>query len=345
MLEIPTGILADLVRYKSVVVLGCFISGASFFIVLLNPEAYWSYVIWAILSAVCTTLNSGSMDAFLYDCVQSDVKEKYSQILGRISAIAMITQAVTILLGGYLADRLGFNALLILSGAGGLMQAAVLSTIHIQSVNQSGLTGQDRSAINQGITIMMASIKKLAFEPKVRVLLVFAMQGFVLSQIVNTVYQPFLADAGFQRDTHIALFSAIALILTGSSALVFGAVKHSLPDRTWFQFLLLGYTCSLIGMYWHASAMVCFMFFFVINGAADVFLMESINRNITAETRATVLSTQNQAGSILFALIAVWLGTAIDHFGINLLALLFGILTGLLSMYLVTRYHTYIAAD
>src|SRR5574340_31222 len=85
-LEIPTGVLADFWSRKRVIVLGHLISALSFFIVLINPKVYVTYVIWSVLSAVCTTLNSGSYDAYIYDTVKGINPDDYPRVLSRLSA-------------------------------------------------------------------------------------------------------------------------------------------------------------------------------------------------------------------------------------------------------------------
>jgi hypothetical protein len=81
-----------------------------------------------VLSAICTTLNSGSVSAFIYETMQVIDVNRYPQVLSRISAISLITRAVSMVIGGILADQIGFNAALLISGIGGLLQTAVHAT-------------------------------------------------------------------------------------------------------------------------------------------------------------------------------------------------------------------------
>lgn len=182
LLEIPTGVLADNWSRKRVIVIGYLISGLSFFIVLIKPEAYITYIIWSVLSAICTTLNSGSVDAFIYDTVQEINPDYYPKVLSRVSAISLITQAISFSIGGWLSDSFGFRYVLLLSGIGGLLQTLIISTTLetlVKSKEKSVELRSFRSLMQQFVQQILNSFSILFGQVKVRTMLIYGILVFV----------------------------------------------------------------------------------------------------------------------------------------------------------------------
>jgi MFS family permease len=75
LLEVPTGYIADLFGRKLSVVLGSFISGVSFTI-LLFADSYWSLVLFEVVLALACSLVSGAEDAILYESIPEGVSRK-----------------------------------------------------------------------------------------------------------------------------------------------------------------------------------------------------------------------------------------------------------------------------
>ena len=165
---------------------------------LIRPEAYLTYLVWAVLSAICTTLNSGSVSAFIYETMQVFDVNRYPQVLSRISAISLITRAVSMVIGGILADQIGFNAALLISGIGGLLQTAVFATTVEPPRRKAIQTLEGNPPISQQfLTQIQASFSILFKNEKVRSLLISGIMYFVIAQFTAVIFQPYLAELGF----------------------------------------------------------------------------------------------------------------------------------------------------
>ena len=117
LLEIPTGIFADRFGLKRSVVLGHLISAASCFPVALFPRAYGVFLLWSVLSALCTTLNSGSVEALQYHSLRDLSREaEYTKLRGRLAAIGGVTMPVGAFVGGVLCETIGFGWVVALGG-------------------------------------------------------------------------------------------------------------------------------------------------------------------------------------------------------------------------------------
>ncbi len=326
-LEIPTGALADLWSYKKTITIGYFISGMSFFIVLIRPEAYLTYLVWAVLSAICTTLNSGSVSAFIYETMQVIDVNRYPQVLSRISAISLITRAVSMVIGGILADHIGFNAALLISGIGGLLQTAVHATT-VEPARRKVVQFLEGSQpiFQRFITQIKNSFSILFKNEKVRFLLIYGIMYFVIAEFTAVIFQPYLAELGFSTKSQVALFSAGSLFLMAASAMLCGRNKTRRNEVKLLIGTSAGLCLGLVLIFLPKLGIPAFILLYACIGAVEIILADMLNRFIPSENRATVLSAQNQLSSLSYACAALLLGAAMDSLGIKLSALITGIL-------------------
>lgn len=337
-LEIPTGVLADLWSCKKTIMIGYFISGISFFIVLINPNTYNIYIIWSVLSAVCTTLNSGSVSAFTYDTMQEINPEKYPRVLSRISAISLTTQAITVIIGGLLSDRIGFNTALLISGIGGLLQALVFTmTIEPTKIKDTISVIVKEPIVQQFVEKIKSSFSVLFNKSEVRFLLFYGTLVFILSEFVRVIFQPYFSDMGYSTNSQIALFSAGSLIVMALSSLIVGKVKNRFNEGYLLLILSACLCLPLLLLKFTFLGVPVFIVFFFAVGGGGIVLSDIMNRLIPSESRATILSAQNQIGSISYSIVAVLIGLFIDQVGIKISALFIGLGSILIFLLLFSR--------
>jgi len=347
-LEIPTGVLADLWSYKKTITIGYFISGISFFIVLIRPEAYPTYIFWAILSAVCTTLNSGSVSAFTYETMRVIDADRYPEVLSRISAISLLTQAVSMVIGGVLADKIGFNAALLISGIGGLLQTAVFATTIEPPRRKAIQTSEGNQPISQQFLTQIKSSFSILFKnEKVRFLLIFGIMYFVIAGFTAVIFQPYLAELGFSTKSQIALFSAGSLFVMAASAILCGHIKNHKNEIKLLVGVSIGLCLALVLIFLPKFGIPAFILLYLCIGADEIILSDMLNRFIPSENRATVLSAQNQLNSLSYTCVAVLLGKAMDSLGIQVSALITGFLLmiGFSILFLHNNFKEHISTD
>lgn len=337
-LEIPTGALADLWSLKKTITIGYLISGLSFFIVLINPEAFLTYIIWSILSAVCTTLNSGSVSAFTYNTMQEIDSEQYPKVLSRISAISLFTQATTIIIGGILSDQIGFNAALLISGIGGILQTIIFATtVEPHKPQTQNLSGGNRSIIQQFSNQIKVSFSVLFQHRDVRFFLFYGIIFFIIAEFTGVIFQPYLAELGFSTKSVIGFFSAGSLLIMAISSLFIGRIKTRKNEINLLMVITAGLCISLILLIFPQFGIPAFIILYFCIGAAWIVLSDIMNRLIPSERRATILSAQNQLSSISYAFMAILAGVAIDSLGIKSSSLIIGLIFALSFLFLFSR--------
>jgi len=171
----------------------------------------------------------------------------------------------------------------------------------------------------------------------VRFLLFYGVLVFILSEFVGVIFQPYFSDMGYSTNSQIALFSAGSLIVMALSSLIVGKVKNRFNEG---YLLLILSTCLCLPLlllkFTFLGVPIFIMFFFAIGGGGIV-LSDIMNRLIPSESRATILSAQNQIGSISYSIVAVLIGLFIDQVGIKISAFFIGLGSFLIFLLLFSR--------
>lgn len=101
-MEIPTGVFADMVGRKWAVFLSCVLFTIAMVGTILSTT-YLAFLVVTLLNSLVNSLYSGSMEALLYDTLKQEGKEKEFDIwTSRMEAITWIGLFVSSVLGGYM---------------------------------------------------------------------------------------------------------------------------------------------------------------------------------------------------------------------------------------------------
>ncbi len=107
--EIPSGILADKIGRKKLVVISCILQCFEFF-TLVYANNFWHFAIITFSSGIGSALSSGAFNALLYDSLKCGNREsELERICGTMNAMDFAAALIAALCGGYLAFRFGFT--------------------------------------------------------------------------------------------------------------------------------------------------------------------------------------------------------------------------------------------
>jgi len=127
--EMPTGILADRWSRKWLLVISSFFH-ASAYLIWIFSHNFWMFLSGYALRGTGGVLESGTKQAFLYDHLKNQGKEKeFEKITGRIWVITTVSFLATALVAGWLVDRFSFALVLILSVISNLLGAIIMMLI------------------------------------------------------------------------------------------------------------------------------------------------------------------------------------------------------------------------
>lgn len=332
LLEIPSGVLADLWSRKWVVTIGHTISGLSFLVVLLAPRSYVIFIIWSVLSAVCTALNSGTMTAIIYDTLkQEDQEDVFYKVQSNITILILFSQTISIVIGGWIASTLSFNVTLVFSSAAGLLQAALLATLNEPDISSGKKKNLEAKSINRSwepfLQHFKESIRFMLSSRNFLSLSLYSILGFIAISVFGTILQPYLAGSGWNSYLEVSLliaainlFTMLALFLVRKQSGAFSQNRwlYGLPILIAFVFITAGFTQGLWVILLLAILSILLELF-------QLIMNTRINQITPSEKRATILSTQNQMNSLSYSLVAVAIGSVIDKGGLGSISIGLGI--------------------
>ena len=109
LLEVPTGVVADKISRKLSVLIGLIIHSLGL-LILIFLNSFPLLILYAILNALGGTFASGSLQAWLYDNLKHLGREKeYRAIMRDVKTITLPLTALTVAIGGILAQLYGFT--------------------------------------------------------------------------------------------------------------------------------------------------------------------------------------------------------------------------------------------
>lgn len=291
--EIPTGLIADRFGRKLSRILAVF-SRMIYLILLLFVNNFGLALFSFIFAALSYNLESGADSAFVYDSmVETGSQAQFAKVQGYREVIFQFSGLIAVLVGGILADiryEYAIGSTLVILTLG-VMIASFLKEPLVKE-------NQEKGSLRSLITTAMLTIKQ---QPTLGWLMLY---GALFQGVSATFYfylSTYLIDRGYS-------LSAIALWYTVNTigSILAGLSVNTLIDRydnrlIFISSLLL--TASLLFMPLVPWGMIAFFFNGVAESILYVTMTHHINRKISSEVRATLLSVNAMAYSVIMALL------------------------------------------
>ena len=315
--EVPSGMAADLLGRKKTIVFGgvCMVA----YSLLMATAANLFTVCLAMgLSAFANTMFSGTTTALLYDSLKQErCEERYIQISANSSQISMLANAVGSL-ASLLNQFLGFVGFYLLNAAfeGASTLANLLLTEPIVTEAQASreqhtlqeLPGQFQQLVHDSLHVLHAS-------PLAAKLIVSSAVISVPSYLTKMFLQQRLIELGWPTE---ALF---APLLLGGLACVLGTeIGRRVKFRSLRRFYAVCALCCgagtlLVGV---APAWGGILGMMLVQGVLEVYLLhesQKLNDAIPSDQRATLISVDSMAYSLLMIPASPLVGAVGDAFG------------------------------
>jgi MFS family permease len=330
-LEVPTGYIADLFGRKLSVVLGSFISGVGFTI-LLFADSYWSLVAFEVVLAIACTLVSGAEDAILFESIPAGVSRK--KVIGSFTSFGLIGEVLASLLAGFLV-MYSFRAVL----------WAQMIVSWIPFFVALFLVEPPRPVVERGshfAEIRDVFVKVIVREPLTRLVFINFVVAGLSSFCVVWLLQEFWRQSQVPMSYFGVMWAALMLVSVVMSrrahALesVFGAHRTLLliALAPIAGYLLMAFAPPLVGI-------VAGGLFYVTRGLTYVIYQDAFNWRVPSQYRATANSFVSLFFRLGFVPIGPLLGSVVDgrgmQTGLVMLALGFSVTLVLLLLPLVRR--------
>jgi len=291
LLEVPTGSLADLIGRKKTILLGCILMTIHEIILVMSnsPIDIWiANIVWMI----SLSLRSGATEAFLYDTLKEVGKEQeYEKIQGKSFGYLLLAMAFCSLFAGYLSEinpRLPF----ILS-LPGMITACFAVALFKEPIKTQ------KYSFKKQKELMKISVLFVKNHLKVKWIIAFAVLISTSTKIWFFTYNPYFELVDFDLKYYGIVFFFFNIISWYFSTNAH-ILKDKLKEKTSIiaMISLIGFPIFLMGLF--ASKIMISMAFlqYPVRGFIKPFLGGFLNRHLSTENRATVISIQSAAAGL-----------------------------------------------
>lgn len=305
LMEVPTGVVADLWGRKTSRLLGRCIAACSLAIMFYSQSFALQSVAF-IATALGNNLESGAGDALVYDSLLLDNREeRYMHVAGRQELVYQLSAITAFVLGGYMAVH-SYGLLFGLSIVCSLVAALVASGFiepQIERTDQYARRYSLFRAIQRSVyTQVTESYHIVKNQKKILYLIVFSEIMFCFITVLFFYLQNYWKSQGFS-EFYIGLFFALHAIGAGLTAYHAPRVEQRLGERgvlTWMPVLLI------VGLWGIALSPVSYLFYILlgcIEGVLITAVGTYINRLLPSAQRATILSFQSMVFSFFMIIL------------------------------------------
>jgi len=308
--EIPTGAIADLMGRRWSISMGMFLSVVGLILYGL-ADSFWlvalSYVPWMI----GYTMTSGADSALLYDSLKAVGREdQYAKLEGRAVAVANGAGAVAGITGALVATKWGLATPIWVTAAVTFLGGLVALSFQEPPRQRTSATARG-SLLNQfRSAAVVLTEQRILFS----LMLFGALTTGVSFILKQSYFQVYAQAAGLP----ISFMGVLSFTLVGAG-MIGASLSGSLVARLGEQRTLLIVPClmglAFLGMT-ATRSLPGLAFLLVVpflSSALSPALKAAINRGVTSEVRATVLSTQSLLWALVLSVLSPLVGFIADR--------------------------------
>ncbi|TVR67219.1 MAG: MFS transporter [Spirochaetaceae bacterium] len=327
LMELPSGVIADLWSRKWSLVIGMGLKAAGFGVWLVRPDFVGfalGFVLWGLQEGICT----GVGEALLYDSLRASGEEsRFVQISGRGGMLRRLAIVLSVLLGGALFT-LSASVVMIASSAAMVIAALCAALIPEEAPGKRGRAGH--AEISGGIAAIRHSLGSAlrgeAFVP----LMIFGALATVVYGVLDEYDFLFGREQGVSLAL-IGLWGGFRFLMEGIGALLAHRLENRLrldsPKR--LALWMAGAGLLLVPVILTGSVFLLplyFLFFFMM-AVAELLFQGWIQRRIKSAGRATVSSLVSLVYEAFGLLLVLAAGPVSQQHGLAGLFLAGGILS------------------
>lgn len=315
-MEIPSGYLADIIGRRKTLILGALFMPMGIGVYVFT-HSFTSFLIAEFIIAIGNSMRSGCDSALVYDTlIQLKEESKYKKFEGRAFYYARLGTSISSILGGLLALlslKMPFYA--------NMATSAMLFPLALTLIEPHRKKLESTSPLKD-----ILKISRYCFTyPKLRLLMLY--MALIRSTGIIGIWAYFLYYDSI--GIGIGYFGIIFAAFQLSSAMG-SRQAHILETKigrkaSLYLLLLIAPTFILLGLFKTPLLIPLIFVNAFLLGSAFPLLLDSMNRLIESEVRATALSVANMTGSLSFVIISPLFGKLVDVLSLSDAFLIMGI--------------------
>ncbi|TFE00797.1 MFS transporter [Jeotgalibacillus sp. R-1-5s-1] len=302
-LEVPAGLVADRIGKKPVIVLGIFLEGIMF-VILLSADSFWQFAVAIAFSAAGGALLSGAENALLYDSLASIRQEhRFDWHLGRIQAVRIVSLMIAALSGSLLAEQYSFELNYLIS----------ILSISIAFIMSLFLSDRSVPEHEEPVSIMEQVRQSVEFfrqHPGLVYLLILGIMTGLAAGFTEEFWQLYLRDAGIEL-SFFGLFYGVVLLVQIPGGLLASRLRQRFGRENLLHFIVLTGALALVFsaffVNWAGAAGLIVLL--LASGMTEPLVLGALHEKADDRMRATLESFQ----SLAFNVVLVGVGTGFGY--------------------------------
>jgi len=293
--EVPSGWLSDIWKRRTTLIISTFFAviGYSF---LLNADSFWIFALGQAIIGIAVSLNSGTINALLYDTLLQDERVgEYRKLEGKRHAYTLYAVAFASIIGAavYQIDEKLPVALEII--------ALIIAMISISFIIEP--KRQMKSIERHMFYDMMQTMKyALSGHREVAGIIFISMIAFCTTKLMLWTQQPYYMATGIGVEWFGIILAGLYL-LSGFAGQWGHLLDHKVSHRFVLGFTIMLLAISCIGLAVFQNPIAGIGFFLMgtmVYGAVRPRVDSAINDCVGSERRASVLSTAALMVNVMF---------------------------------------------
>ncbi|MFT9098631.1 MFS transporter [Liquorilactobacillus sp.] len=328
--EVPSGLLADRFSYKTVLVAGRLMSILSAVIMLL-AQSFWFFAFSFILSAFSYNLQSGTIDAMMYDSlIESKQTSDFPKIISKTEIIFEVADTIGVVIAGFLvhwhfeltyviAILVGFLALISVLF---LKEPLKTAQIQIDTEKEAELT------ISELIRSSWRILKKEKF---LRNLMIYQAMIDLICTSYYYYYQSVMKSNNFSG-VMISGIMVISSVIAVIAISVTPRITNRFSQLNILRFLIVP-ILGLIPLIFFRNGIIMLLLFMLLKALSAIvgpLFSNYYNKLIESKQRATLLSVASVIFSAFMIVLFPVVGWMIDQVGFAIAFGIIGIVMGVL---------------
>ena len=311
--EIPTGAIADIFGRKTSRIIGIF-SYFLYIAILLNSTNFYMVGLSFVFCGLSYVFESGAAEAIVYDSMlQTEEEHKFIKFLGTKEAIFQITGFIALMVSGVIANQ-NYDYNFYLTGV--FFVLALISILNMKEVPID--RKKEKLSMKEQIKNQFYISSKTAIKNKEVFFLIVI--GALMTAPTTTIFF-YLQNYFDLNNVPIYIFTLYLGLHSGGSAL--GGIFADKLEKKFGMKMILHYIPLLISvMFWLILIDEIIVIPFIILGVLDsifyVVLSDYINRRVSSEERATVLSFFGMFFSVVMIVVFTVIGLVIDRINFDI---------------------------
>ena len=314
LMEVPTGLIADLYGRKTSRTLGRILAIFSIALLLLS-NSFLYFALSFILIALSYNLESGAGEALIYDSLKELKMEKdYMKICGRQEVAFQLGQIIAFLLGGYLAT-ISYKYVFYLTIF--FILLTIIQSFMFIEPNFEKEDISNKKVKQVLVTQISQSASVLKNNRKIGFFIIFTQVILSFGTSLFFYLQNFWISNG-HTEFFIGVIFSVSAIFEGLTGALTYKLEKIIKER---GILMIMPFIAVICIWFIAISKYSFIFYILLAGVENfifVAMSDYINKLIPSKNRATILSLASMVFSFFMIFIFPLIGKIGDIYSLKL---------------------------